>query len=54
LPSPANPPEGCHFHPRCPKAMAECRSAYPGTAQLGRTRTVSCFLYRASKVASSS
>ncbi|MEW6689489.1 MAG: ABC transporter ATP-binding protein [Pseudomonadota bacterium] len=54
LPSPASPPAGCHFHPRCPKAMPECREAYPGAVPLGRTRTVSCLLYRASNAASSS
>jgi peptide/nickel transport system ATP-binding protein len=54
LPSPANPPAGCHFHPRCPKALPECREAYPEAVQLGRTRSVNCLLYRASKAASSS
>jgi peptide/nickel transport system ATP-binding protein len=48
LPSPVNPPAGCHFHPRCPEAMPECRRAYPGAVRLSRTRTVSCLLYRAS------
>ena len=28
-PSPASPPAGCHFHPRCPKAGALCRESYP-------------------------
>ncbi|WP_083977755.1 ABC transporter ATP-binding protein [Kitasatospora azatica] len=28
-PSPANPPSGCTFHPRCPKAQAVCRSEAP-------------------------
>jgi peptide/nickel transport system ATP-binding protein len=54
LPSPANPPSGCHFHPRCPKAMPECREAYPETITLEGARTVNCILYRASKAASSS
>jgi peptide/nickel transport system ATP-binding protein len=54
LPSPANPPAGCHFHPRCPKAGPECRLAYPEAVPLSRTRTVSCVLYRSSKAASSS
>jgi peptide/nickel transport system ATP-binding protein len=53
LPSPAHPPAGCHFHPRCPKAMPECRQAYPEAVQLGRSRTVNCILYRASKALSS-
>jgi len=29
LPSPVNPPSGCHFHPRCPQADVLCRRAYP-------------------------
>jgi len=54
LPSPANPPSGCHFHPRCPKALPECRETYPEAVPLGRGRTVNCVLYRgASKAASS-
>jgi peptide/nickel transport system ATP-binding protein len=44
MPSPANPPAGCHFHPRCPEAMEECRVSYPPETQLSETRTVSCFL----------
>ncbi|MEO8145077.1 MAG: ABC transporter ATP-binding protein [Betaproteobacteria bacterium] len=54
LPSPAHPPAGCHFHPRCPKAMPECREAYPETVALEGGRTVNCILYRPSKAASSS
>jgi peptide/nickel transport system ATP-binding protein len=45
LPSPANPPAGCHFHPRCPKAQEACRNTYPGAARLSETRSVSCILY---------
>ena len=29
VPSPLNPPSGCPFHPRCPKAMARCRTEVP-------------------------
>jgi peptide/nickel transport system ATP-binding protein len=29
IPSPANPPTGCHFHPRCPFAQAVCKEAVP-------------------------
>ncbi len=42
MPSPADPPVGCHFHPRCPEAMPECQLAYPQTVRLSDTRTVSC------------
>ncbi len=30
IPSAANPPPGCHFHPRCPRATEVCRVEYPG------------------------
>ena len=29
VPSPINPPSGCHFHARCPYAMARCRTEVP-------------------------
>ena len=29
IPSAANPPAGCHFHPRCPRASDVCRTVYP-------------------------
>jgi peptide/nickel transport system ATP-binding protein len=53
LPSPANPPSGCHFHPRCPKVRPECPLAWPEAIALSETRSVNCVLYRSS-VASSS
>jgi peptide/nickel transport system ATP-binding protein len=45
LPSPANPPQGCHFAPRCARAMAVC-SVYPGASQISGTHRVHCHLYR--------
>ena len=42
MPSPANPPQGCHFHPRCPKASAICRTTYPLRTQLSDTHAVHC------------
>jgi peptide/nickel transport system ATP-binding protein len=45
MPSPADPPSGCHFHPRCPSAMPECREQYPGGTGSAEHR-VHCFLYR--------
>ena len=44
MPSPSNPPAGCHFHPRCPQAMDKCQKAYPEAVRLSETRTVSCVL----------
>jgi len=45
LPSPAEPPSGCHFHTRCPKAMAICREAYPMSTTFSSTHSTHCFLY---------
>jgi peptide/nickel transport system ATP-binding protein len=45
LPSPANPPSGCHFHPRCPQAMASCRQDYPAAIGFSETHSASCYLY---------
>ncbi|MEA3276469.1 MAG: ABC transporter ATP-binding protein [Pseudomonadota bacterium] len=42
MPSPANPPKGCHFHPRCPEATDECARAYPAVTRLSDTRSVRC------------
>ena len=44
LPSPANPPKGCHFHPRCMQAMAVCREVYP-EAREWEGRQLCCHLY---------
>ena len=44
LPSPVNPPVGCHFHPRCPEVMPICREAYPEAAQASATHEVRCHL----------
>jgi peptide/nickel transport system ATP-binding protein len=45
LPSPANPPSGCHFHPRCPHVMPICRKNYPGTSTFSSTHGARCYLY---------
>jgi peptide/nickel transport system ATP-binding protein len=42
MPSPANPPAGCHFHPRCPEALPECARAYPEARELRDGRMVRC------------
>jgi oligopeptide/dipeptide ABC transporter ATP-binding protein len=33
VPDPADPPTGCHFHPRCPLADEKCRADYPGLVE---------------------
>ena len=45
LPSPANPPSGCHFYPRCPKAMTACSGEYPAVTQFSETHSARCYLY---------
>ncbi len=44
MPSPANPPAGCHFHPRCPEAEPGCAEAYPDERRLSGGRLVHCRL----------
>ncbi len=44
MPSPSDPPAGCHFHPRCPEAMAHCRAAYPDSVSLSGSHRASCHL----------
>lgn len=44
VPSPIDPPSGCHFHPRCPKVMARCRSSSPQLVDLGEGHQSACFL----------
>ncbi len=45
LPSPVNPPQGCHFHPRCAEAMPQCRQTYPGETTFSATHAARCYLY---------
>ena len=42
LPSPLNPPAGCVFHPRCPKATEECKKAVPATRELAPDHWAAC------------
>ena len=45
VPSPLNPPAGCHFHPRCPEATDRCKTEQPTTYHLEKQHTVKCHLY---------
>ncbi|WP_442770813.1 ABC transporter ATP-binding protein [Zoogloea ramigera] len=44
MPSPLNPPPGCHFHPRCSEAAERCRIDYPEERWISETRVVRCHL----------
>ncbi len=44
VPSPLNPPSGCHFHPRCPHAMPRCTQQAPPLRQVA-DRMVACHLF---------
>lgn len=48
LPSPLNPPLGCHFHPRCIHAVQACYDHYPQAVSFSATHTVRCHLYATS------
>ncbi len=41
-PSPAAPPSGCHYHPRCALADARCRESYPAARPLDDAHHVAC------------
>lgn len=43
VPSPADPPAGCHFHPRCNLATPECSEAKPPLRDVGNGHEVACF-----------
>ncbi|MCP3776074.1 dipeptide ABC transporter ATP-binding protein [Paenibacillus sp. MZ04-78.2] len=45
VPSPANPPVGCAFHPRCRHAVAACREEQPTLKQVAPQHEVACHLY---------
>ena len=44
IPSPLNPPPGCHFHPRCPLAMERCRVEVPKLRAIAPGQRSACHL----------
>lgn len=44
VPSPMNPPPGCHFHTRCPYAEARCKLEYPPLQEIAPGHLVACHL----------
>ncbi|MEY2196033.1 ABC transporter ATP-binding protein [Neobacillus sp. BF23-41] len=49
LPSPANPPSGCTFHPRCPVANESCKTNIPILQDIDSGHHVSCHLFTEGK-----
>jgi len=42
IPSPIHPPSGCHFHPRCPFAKAECKEQEPQYREISSGHFIRC------------
>jgi peptide/nickel transport system ATP-binding protein len=51
IPSPLDPPTGCHFHPRCPHAMPRCRETAPPLVEIAPGRLSACWLNDATTAA---
>jgi peptide/nickel transport system ATP-binding protein/oligopeptide transport system ATP-binding protein len=45
VPSPINPPPGCHFHARCPYAMARCKTEVPALREVVPGHVAACHLH---------
>ncbi len=45
VPSPINPPAGCHFHTRCPYAMPRCRIEAPALREVTPGHLAACHLH---------
>ena len=45
VPNPANPPDGCHFHGRCPQCMEVCKEQVPEWNEVSPGHFVTCHLF---------
>lgn len=50
VPSPSNPPSGCHFHTRCKRACEKCRQMEPTLKEVAAGHYVACHLYNDAEV----
>ncbi len=46
MPSPADPPRGCRFHPRCPCRQARCEEEEPPLVEVRKDHLLACHLHR--------
>jgi len=46
VPSPLNPPSGCHFHTRCHRVLAVCHQEEPELAEISQGHFISCHLHK--------
>jgi peptide/nickel transport system ATP-binding protein len=46
IPNPANPPNGCYFHPRCRYAQAICKTTLPGWEEVLPEHYTACHFAR--------
>ena len=44
VPNPIHPPQGCHFHPRCPHVMERCKREVPLLREIEPGRKAACHL----------
>ncbi|MAE70817.1 MAG: peptide ABC transporter substrate-binding protein [Gemmatimonadetes bacterium] len=44
VPTPIDPPKGCHFYERCSLAEDRCKGSYPGHLEVGEAHTAACHL----------
>ncbi len=54
VPDPSAPPSGCRFHPRCPVAIARCRTDIPEMRTAAPGRAAACHLVPAAAMAEAS
>lgn len=45
VPNLVNPPPGCRFHPRCPKALDKCSKKFPSMVETEKNHSVACYLW---------
>ena len=50
VPSPLNPPPGCHFHPRCHRVLPICRQEEPELVEISQDHFAACHLHSAGNI----